>query len=289
MNMELQGVGVALVTPFNKDLSIDFNGLARLLNHLEEVADYLVVMGTTGESATLTESEKKQILAFVIENTSLPIVYGIGGNNTNQVIEILKNTQFEGITAILSVSPSYNKPPQRGIVEHYKLIAKHSPVPVIMYNVPSRTGSNMLPSTTIELSSVENIIGLKEANTELDQYQSIASGIKETFMLISGDDMNYLNILAVGGNGLISVLANAFPIPFKKATQLFKSGETVKANKMLLSLHPINSFMYKEGNPVGIKSALAALGICGPWVRLPLVEASEQLAQQIKLEVQKVI
>lgn len=281
---KLFGTGVALVTPFDQYGEIDFKSLKKLINHTAKGVDYYVVMGTTGESATLTKEEKKKVLQFVLTNNSkkLPIVYGIGGNNTVNVIEEIGATDLTGVTAILSVSPYYNKPPQEGIYQHFTAIANASPVPVILYNVPGRTGSNITAQTTLKLAEHKNILGIKEASGNLEQCMKIAKEKPRDFMLISGDDMLTLPIYAIGGSGVISVLANALPLVFKKIKEGFSEGKLPVAQKAQLSLVDINGLMYEEGNPVGVKYLLELLGVCSGHVRLPLAAASEGLRKKIE-------
>jgi 4-hydroxy-tetrahydrodipicolinate synthase len=280
---KLYGTGVALVTPFLEDKSIDFKSLRKLLSHTAKGCDYYVVMGTTGESATLSKEEKKKVLQFVIDNNSqkLPIVYGIGGNNTQEVLHTIDETSFNGIDAILSVSPYYNKPSQEGIYQHFKAVADASPVPVILYNVPGRTASNLSADTTLRLADHKNIIGIKEASGNLEQCMNIAKNKPKDFMLISGDDLLTASIYAIGGAGVISVLANALPGIFKKIKDYASQGELIKASQVQFQLLEINGPMYEEGNPVGVKFLLSLLDICNPQVRLPLVRASAHLRKKI--------
>ncbi|MDQ2656524.1 MAG: 4-hydroxy-tetrahydrodipicolinate synthase, partial [Bacteroidota bacterium] len=214
---KLYGTGVALVTPFTDKEEVDYRSLRKLLNHTAKGVDYYVVMGTTGESATLSGDEKKAILQFVKDNNTkkLPIVYGIGGNNTREVLEIIHQTDLSGVAALLSVSPYYNKPSQEGIVRHFTAIADASPVPVILYNIPGRTSSNMTAETTLRLAQHPNIIGTKEASGNLEQCMRIARDKPKDFMLVSGDDMFTVAFYAIGARGVISVLANAFPATFQ--------------------------------------------------------------------------
>jgi 4-hydroxy-tetrahydrodipicolinate synthase len=281
---KLTGTGVALVTPFTVDGTVDYKGLKRLLNHTAKGVDYYVVMGTTGESVTTSKEEKKAILEFVKANNrkNLPIVYGIGGSNTQDVLDNIKQTDFEGVDAILSVSPYYNKPSQEGIYQHFKAIAGKSPVPVILYNVPGRTASNMSAATTLRLASHKNIIGIKEASGNMEQCMKIAADKPEDFMLISGDDMLTVPLYSIGGIGVISVLANAYPVHFKKMKEYAFAGKYAKASQELFKLLDINSPMYEEGNPVGIKFVLSELGVCNYDVRLPLVAPSEALKKKIQ-------
>jgi 4-hydroxy-tetrahydrodipicolinate synthase len=288
MNTKLYGTGVALVTPFTVNQEVDFEGLRRLIDHVTQGGvDYLVVMGTTGESATLSEEEKKQVLTFVKEHNTgkLPIVYGIGSNHTQQVLETIRKTDFTGVDAILSVSPYYNKPSQKGIVEHFKAIADACPVPVILYNVPGRTQSNMTAETTLKLALHRNIIGIKEASGDLVQCMEIARRKPEDFLLISGDDLLTLPMISFGAKGVISVLANAFPITFSRMVNEAMAGNYPASSQHLFQLVGINPLMYTESNPVGVKQALHCLGVCENMVRLPLLPASEELVQKISNEI----
>ncbi|HCZ36273.1 MAG TPA: 4-hydroxy-tetrahydrodipicolinate synthase [Cytophagales bacterium] len=280
----LMGTGVALVTPMHEDGSIDYRGLKKLLLHTGKAVDYYVVMGTTGESATLSKKEKQAVLDFVLKNNSrnLPVVYGIGGNNTQSVLEEIIDTDLNGVAAILSVSPYYNKPSQEGIYQHFKAVARVSPVPVILYNVPGRTASNLTAETTLRLAQLDNIIGIKEASGNLEQCMKIAKEKPKDFMLISGDDMLTLALYATGAVGVISVLANAYPVVFKKLKELALTGKLAAAQKEQFKLLDINGPMYEEGNPVGVKYLLSLLGICQPHVRMPLVNPSESLKKKIE-------
>jgi len=280
---QLHGTGVALVTPMNEKGEIDYKALRRLLTYTAKGVDYYVVIGTTGEAATLSKEEKKLVLDFVKNNNrkNLPIVYGIGGNNTQSVLEEIKSTNLSGVDAILSVSPYYNKPSQEGIYQHFKSIAKASPVPVILYNVPGRTASNITAETTLRLAKLKNIIGVKEASGNLEQCMVIAKKKPAEFLLISGDDLLTLPIYSIGGVGVISVLANALPKVFLKIKENALAGNLPKAQIEQFKLLEINSPMYEEGNPVGVKHLLSLLGICQSHVRLPLAEASRGLKDRI--------
>jgi len=280
---KLFGTGVALVTPFEEIGKIDFKALKRLLIHTAKGVDYFVVMGTTGESATLSKEEKKSVLKFVLENNPkrLPIVYGIGGNNTQNVLDELTSTDLKGVTAILSVSPYYNKPPQEGIFQHFKQVAAASPLPIILYNVPGRTGSNISAQTTLRLASLKNIIGIKEASGNLEQCMKIVKEKPKGFMLISGDDMLTLPLYSIGGVGVISVLANALPQIFLKIKENFYSGRLKQAQTEQFKIIDINGAMYEEGNPVGLKYLLSLIGVCGHTVRLPLTKPSSGLQKKI--------
>lgn len=280
---QLHGTGVALVTPMNEKGEIDYKALRRLLTYTAKAVDYFVVMGTTGESATLSKEEKKLVLDFVKNNNSknLPIVYGIGGNNTQSVLEEIKSTDLSGVDAILSVSPYYNKPSQEGIYQHFKSIAKASPVPVILYNVPGRTASNITAETTLRLAKLKNIIGVKEASGNLEQCMRIVKEKPVDFMLISGDDMMTLLIYAIGGVGVISVLANALPKIFTSIKKNMDAKKLSQAQSEQFKILDINAPMYEEGNPVGVKYLMSLLGICEPYVRMPLLEASDSLKDKI--------
>ena len=288
MTKKFIGTGVALVTPFDAKLNVDFQGLQRLLDHIaNSKVSYLVVHGTTGEAATTTPEEKKEILSFVrAHNTNnLPIVYGIGGNNTHEVINTIKNTPFQDIDAVLSASPYYNKPSQEGIYQHYKAIAEVCPVPILLYNVPSRTGTNMTAATTLRLSKHPNIIGIKEASGDLLQCMEIAKGKHSDFLIISGDDILTLPIMAAGAVGVISTVANGFPKTMSHMVDLALQGNGAAARPHAWALLPIDRLIGQAGNPVGTKQLLAALGICKNYVRLPLVTAPASLAQKIQAAV----
>ena len=277
------GTGVALVTPFTPSQDVDYKALKKLINFTAKGVDYYVVMGTTGESPTLTSEEKQSILEFVKTNNSkkLPIVYGIGGNDTEKILEEIKTTDLKGVDAILSVSPYYNKPSQEGIYQHFKKIADKSPVPIILYNIPGRTGSNMTAELTLRLAEHPNIIGVKEASGNLEQCMKIAKYAPKDFLLISGDDMMTVPLYAIGGKGVISVLANAFPVIFRKMKEHAFAGNFNKATQEQFKISDINGPMYEEGNPVGAKYVLSKLGVCDMYVRLPLVSATLPLQKKI--------
>src|SRR5688572_18605697 len=235
---KLYGTGVALVTPFTATLEVDYKALKKLLQHTAKGADYYVVMGTTGEAATCEEEEKRKILEFVKENNraNLPIVYGIGGNNTQHVIESMRHTDFSGVSALLSVSPYYSKPSQEGIIQHFQAVADKAPVPVLLYNVPGRTSSNLTADTTLRLSEHPNIIGTKEASGNLEQCMKIAKYMPKDFLLLSGDDMQTVALYSIGAKGVISVLANAYPVIFKKVKEHAFEGDFSKASQQLFKL-----------------------------------------------------
>ncbi len=280
---KLFGTGVALVTPFTPQGNIDYKSLKKLLKHTAKGVDYYVVMGTTGESATLNATEKVAVLQFVLEHNEkkLPVVFGIGGNNTHEVVSAIKATNLNGVDALLSVSPYYNKPSQEGIYQHFKAVADASPVPVILYNVPGRTSSNLTAETTLRLAAHQNIIGVKEASGNLEQCMKIARSMPKDFLLISGDDLLTVPLYSIGAKGVISVLANAYPVIFKKMKDHTFAGNFTKASQEQFKLLEINSPMYEEGNPVGLKQLLSNLNICSNYVRLPLVPASAALQKKI--------
>lgn len=281
----LRGTGVALITPFTQDLAVDYDSLKKLLHFtVQGGVDYLVVNGTTAESPTTTDTEKEETLAFVKDFTAgkLPLVYGIGGNYTQNLLEVIKKTDFSGIAAILSVSPYYNKPSQQGLYQHYIQLAEACPVPVILYNVPGRTASNLTAETTLKLAKHPNIIGIKEASGSLEQCLQIIKYKPADFMLISGDDMLTVPMISFGAEGVISVLANAFPEKFCQMVKLALAHNYQEATKLLLDFIDINPLMYEESNPVGIKAVLEMLGIARPHVRLPLVDATMALKTKLQ-------
>ncbi len=281
---KLRGTGVALVTPFTKDAAVDYEALRKLLDFvLDGGVDYLVINGTTAESVTTTAEEKAKILQLVKQqvNGRVPLVYGLGGNNTQHVIDTIAATDLDGITAILSASPYYNKPSQQGIYQHYVHVANASPVPVLLYNVPGRTGSNIAPDTTVKLAGHDKIIGIKEASGNLEQCMYIAKHKPEGFMLISGDDLLTVPMTSFGAVGVISVLANAFPGKFSNMVRMALDGNYKDAAAVMLSFVDINPLMYEESNPVGVKAVLERFGVCSAQVRLPLVEASSGLKDRL--------
>ncbi|MFN4235339.1 MAG: 4-hydroxy-tetrahydrodipicolinate synthase [Bacteroidia bacterium] len=288
---QLKGTGVALVTPFNSKYEVDYQGLTRLVKHVSDGGvDYLVVLGTTGESVTLTKDEKKKILEHVlsVNANKLPVVLGIGGNNTQEILETISHTDFSGISAILSVSPYYNKPIQEGIYQHYIKIADACPVPVILYNVPGRTSSNMLPETTLRLAQHNNIIAIKEASGSVEQVMKIIKNKPDNFMVISGDDALTLPFMAVGAVGVISVVANCHPKPFSEMVNYCLNTDFISAQKIHYKLLDVIDLLFVEGNPGGVKAALKALGIIEDYLRLPLVNVSETTYKKIDALVKKI-
>jgi len=282
----LRGTGVAIVTPFNNDKSIDYNALEKLVEHLiTNGIDYLVVQGTTGESVTLSKEEKKQVLDFIIKvnNKRLPIVLGIGGNCTTTVVEQFKTTNLSGVDAILSVSPYYNKPSQEGIYQHYKALAEATTKPIILYNVPGRTSSNISTATTLRLANdFKNIVATKEASGSLEQCMEIIQNRPEGFLVISGDDGITLPIIACGGDGLISVIANAFPKGYSDMVNFALDGKFKEAQSLHYKYFELIHYLFVDGNPAGVKDVLKLLEITGDDVRLPLVNVTQQTHNKIK-------
>lgn len=285
---ELKGLGVAMVTPFNKNGEVDVKGLKALTEHLVlGGADYLVVLGTTGESVTLNKEEKKLVLDTVMasNNGRKPIVLGIGGNNTHEVAQQLSRVESHGISAILSVTPYYNKPSQNGLYEHYKALSEVSKIPIILYNVPGRTSVNLLPETVSKIAfECRNIIGIKEASGNVEQVMSVIQQTPKEFLIISGDDALTLPLIASGADGVISVVGNAFPKEFSSMIQAALNGNMEEARALHYRLLDIIHLLFKEGNPVGIKEVLAQLDICENYLRLPLVEASDALSDLLRKE-----
>jgi 4-hydroxy-tetrahydrodipicolinate synthase len=285
LDQRFKGVGAALITPFDEQNEIDYQGLKKLIDLVTEGGtDYLVVQGTTGESPTVNSKEKREILAFTIKNNykSLPIVYGIGSNDTQSVLDCIKETDFNGIDAILSVCPYYNKPTQEGIIAHFTAIANASPVPVILYNVPGRTVTNMKPDTIVALAAHSNIIGIKDAGGSLEQSMELAARVPDDFLLLSGDDNLVTTMVSVGWHGVISVIANAFPKEFGELTWHALEGRFKEAAKLQLAFLEFDTLLYLESNPVGIKKCLEIKGICSSAVRLPLLKASDALGEKLE-------
>lgn len=288
----LTGTGVALVTPFKKDFSVDTEALKRIVNYqIEGGIDYLVVLGTTAESATLTKEEKELVIKTVIDANAgkLPLVLGVGGNNTQEVVNELKSRDFSAFTAILSVSPYYNKPTQEGIYQHFKAVAEASPVPVILYNVPGRTASNMLPATVIRLANdFKGIVGIKEAAGDIVQAMKLIQGLPKGFLVISGDDMITLPMVLAGGAGVISVIGEGFPKQFSQMVRLGLERKTDEAYELHYLLADAIDMIFEQGNPAGIKTVFKALGLCEDTVRLPLVNVNEDLAGRLTAFVKKI-
>ncbi|MDG1333209.1 MAG: 4-hydroxy-tetrahydrodipicolinate synthase [Crocinitomicaceae bacterium] len=291
MTNPFEGTGVALVTPFNDDRTIDFNALARLVDYqVDSGVNFLVVQGTTGESPTLSFNEKLVVLKCVqdINKGRLKIVFGVGGNNTFETGEILKNLP-SGIDGILSVSPYYNKPTQKGIIEHFKYLASCTELPIILYNVPGRTGSNMLPETTLELAKIDNIVAVKEASGDMEQIMEIVHKRPDGFGVLSGDDAIVMPLISVGVDGVISVVANALPKKFSSMIDHALNGDFATARKLHYDLLPSTNQFFAEGNPGGVKISLSEQNLMKPIMRPPLYPVSEALEQQIRIETQRVL
>lgn len=284
INTQYKGLGVAMVTPFKNDYSVDYDALANLTEFLiKGNVNYLVVLGTTGETATLSKEEKKLVYNKIKEVSAgrVPLVAGIGGNNTYEVIETLKGFDFSGYDAVLSVSPYYNKPNQEGIFQHYKAIAQNSPKPIIIYNVPGRTGSNISANTQIRIAEISNIIGTKEASGNFSQVMEIILKRPENFMVISGDDAFTYPFMTLGMEGVISVIGNAFPSDFSKMVNLCLNGDWLEARKIHYRLLSLMETIFEDGSPGGIKVLLNYLGICGTTVRLPLANVNKSTEDKL--------
>lgn len=282
---ELQGAGVALITPFKADGSVDVIALRKVVAHcIEGNIDYLVVLGTTAESVTLSKAEKQLVMDTVVEANAgiLPLVIGIGGNNTYGLVEELQTLDLSAYCAVLSVSPYYNRPTQEGIYEHFKALSKASPLPIILYNVPGRTGSNMLPETVVRLArNFENIIAVKEASGSMTQVFELIAKRPEGFLVLSGDDITALPTILAGGEGVISVLGQGLPSEFVKMVHEGLEGNAVEAYREHYKMQEGMKLIFEEGNPAGIKVIFEYLGIAKPFVRLPLMPASDALKHKI--------
>ena len=288
---KFKGAGIALVTPFNEDDSIDYVGLKNLINYvIEGGATYLVSLGSTGESATLDRNERKTVLEYTAEivNKRVPLIAGIGGNVTHEVVKSLKQFSSEGFDAILSVSPYYNKPSQDGIYKHYKAVSEASSLPIILYNVPSRTGSNITSETTLRLAhDFKNIIGIKEASGNFDQFNEIIRDKPHEFLFISGDDAITLPLIAMGAVGVISVIGNVIPQIFSTMVRLCLEGKFTEAQPLHYKMIELTRLLFLEGNPAGVKAALRQFEICGDHLRLPLTSISkdtfDNMAKQLRM------
>ena len=287
MNRDIfKGLGVALVTPFMENGAVDFATMARIVDNLVEGGvDYILVLGTTGETPTLTKDERKALIRFVRERVAgrVHLMVGVGGNCTHDVVTTLRTWDLSGYDAVLSVNPYYNKPNQEGLYQHFKAIAEASPLPIMLYNIPGRTGVNMTPETIARIANdCENVIGVKEASGDFAQMAKIKELLPSDFLLISGDDGLTVEIVKLGGDGVISVLANAYPAETKEFVDLALEGEFEEADKRLHAFDDIISALFEEGNPVGIKTLLHAKGVSCATMRLPLVSGSEGLATKMK-------
>lgn len=291
-NIHFQGLGVALITPFREDGSIDFDALSRLLDfQLDNGTDYIVALGTTAETPTLDKKERAEVVRFIVEkvNGRVPVVMGVGGNNTAELTADLKNTDFTGISAILSVTPYYNKPTQEGLFQHYCALSEASPLPVILYNVPGRTGVNMTAETTLRIArACNNVIAVKEASGNLDQIKTIIDGAPMGFQVISGDDAVTTAVIELGGIGVISVFGNAFPREMSWLVNSALKGDAITArNKMEEDFNRLFHLIFVEGNPAGVKCILHLNGMVHNTLRLPLVPVSSLTAKQISEELAK--
>lgn len=281
----ITGTGVALITPFKKDLSVDTEALERIVNfQVEGGIDYLVVMGTTAEAATLEKSEKELVIKTVIKANAgrLPLVLGIGGNNTKEVVEEIKTADLTEFVAILSVSPYYNKPTQEGIYQHFKMVAEASPLPIILYNVPGRTASNMLPETVLRLANdFDNVVAIKEATGDIVQAMRLIQHKPEGFLVISGDDMVTLPMILAGGAGVISVIGEGFPQQFSQMVRFGLQRNVDEAYRLHYEIADAIDMIFEQGNPAGIKHVFKELGLCEDFVRLPLVNINQDLANRL--------
>ena len=282
----ISGTGVALITPFNEDKTIDYTSLDKLINKvIEGGIDFLVVLGTTGEATSINESEKKELINFIVKlnNKRLPLVLGIGGNNTNKLIKEINNTDLSDFDAILSVTPYYNKPSQNGLYHHYAEISKSSPIPIILYNVPSRTGINMSPETTIQLANdFKNIISIKEASGDINQIKYILKNKPKNFDVLSGDDALTLDIIQNGGAGVISVIGQSNPEEFSSLVKFALNGKLSDAKILHDKLYGLYHYLYSEGNPSGVKAFISLQGVCKNYLSLPLVPISSELFNDFK-------
>jgi 4-hydroxy-tetrahydrodipicolinate synthase len=289
---KFKGTGVAIVTPFKNDSSIDFAALGRVINHvISGGVNYIVAIGTTGESVTLTQEEKQAVICYVVETVDnrVPIVYGIGGNNTHEVVNSIRHADFEGVDGILSVAPYYNKPTQRGLFQHYKEISTCSSLPVILYNVPGRTGCNITAETCLELAhGFENIVAVKEASGDMNQIMKIIKNKPENFSVISGDDMLTIPVIAAGGTGVISVLANAFPSQCSELVNQSLKNNFKSAREIQFRFLEMIELLFIDGNPAGVKDMLNIMNICLNTVRLPLVPVSRPVHTRIQKAIEEI-
>ncbi len=292
-NFSLKGMGVALITPFKSDKTIDFEALKRLLDfHIESGTDFLVVLGTTAETATLTLTECNEIVRFVVTHVGgkLPIVVGMGGNNTKSLVESLRSFNFEGVHSVLSVTPFYTKPEQEGLFQHFKAVSEASPVPVVLYNVPGRTGVNMSAKTTLRIAhTCKNVIAIKEAHADIDQVKELIAGAPKGFSVLSGDDPMTVELIKAGGQGVITVLGNAFPKEFGEIVTSALKGDIDKAQDSFQKMGRCCDLFFVEGNPAGVKCALYLMGYIKNELRLPLVPVTSKTEMALKQEINKCI
>lgn len=284
-NIDLSGLGVALITPFKQDMSIDFKSLESMIEHvIKGGVDYIVALGTTAETPNLSSEEKDEVAQFIREKVAerVPLVIGIGGNNTMRVVRNLNNRKIEGYSAVLSVTPYYNKPTQEGLYQHFKVISQASPLPVILYNVPGRTGVNLSAKTTLKLAQeCHNIKGIKEASGNMEQCREIIEGAPKGFDVISGNDGDTAEIIRLGGCGVISVMANALPEEMKKLLSLCEKRKFDEAHAFQSSLSGIINSLFEDGNPAGVKALLSKMGMVENILRLPLTPVGERVSQKI--------
>ncbi|MGV3598895.1 MAG: 4-hydroxy-tetrahydrodipicolinate synthase [Bacteroidota bacterium] len=281
---KFRGTGVAIVTPFKANNEVDFEGLENVTNHIiNGKCEYIVILGTTGETATLNKQEKQQVVDTIkrVNNGRVPLVMGIGGNNTVEILETIAHFDFTGFDAVLSVSPYYNKPNQQGLIHHYTAIADACPRPVILYNVPGRTGSNMTAATTLTLAKHPNIIGMKEASGNMEQCMAIIKNKPDDFLVISGDDALTLPLIGAGMDGVISVIANAYPADWSEMVRLALAGDFVAARKLHYKLLDLSITIFADGSPGGIKELLNYMNICGTHVRLPLFPVNDEVKKKL--------
>jgi 4-hydroxy-tetrahydrodipicolinate synthase len=289
---KFRGTGVAIVTPFKNDFSIDFAALGRVINHvITGGVNYIVAMGTTGEPATLTKDEKKALISYVVEvvDNRVPLVVGIGGNNTQEVINLVRQSNLTGVDGILSVAPYYNKPSQKGLFQHFKAIATSCPLPIIIYNVPGRTSCNISSDTCLELAhAFDNIVAVKEASGDISQIMKIIKGKPENFNVISGDDMMTIPIIAAGGIGAISVLANAFPAQTSELVGHALKNNFKSARDIQFRFIEMTELLFADGNPSGVKAMLSIRNICLNNLRLPLVPVSRTVYSRIQKAIEEI-
>lgn len=282
---KFKGTGVAVITPFKNDLSIDFAAMGRIIEHIiAGGVNYIVLLGTTGESVTLNREEKNALTSFAVEaiGNRVPLVLGIGGNNTSDIVSYIRQSDMNGVDAILSVAPYYNKPCQKGLFQHFRQIALASPVPVILYNVPSRTASSILPETCLELArACDNIIGIKESSGNHENMMKLIKDKPDNFMVISGNDMDVLTVTAIGGSGVISVLANAYPAECSEMVQQALKYNFKIAREIQFKFLEITELLMAEGNPGGIKAVMSNMNLCLNNLRLPLVQVSRSMQTRI--------
>lgn len=281
---KFKGVGVAMITPFHEDGSIDFASLGKMIDYvIEGGVDYIVALGTTAETPTLYIPERVEVAAFVTKHVAgrVPLVIGVGGNSTSEVLDQLHEIDLSGADAILSVTPYYNKPSQEGLYQHFKRVSEASPLPIILYNIPGRSGVNMLPATTKRIADdMPNVIGIKEASGKIEQIEQVLSERAEDFLVLSGDDGMAVDVMRRGGDGVISVAANLFPQQFGECVKLAAEGKFDEADAVYAPYDEVVQALFVEGNPTGIKCAMKAKGIIGGTMRLPLVEGTQALYEK---------